>query len=211
MMLSMNFLYRSLPCEAISMREVAIFAEDFAHQAVLDALLSRIGSDLDVQVKPIWRNARRGHGAVVREFAQFQRDILRGAHQPDLIVVATDANCKGYNKRRSEIPAHAAAGPQVIFAIPDPHIERWLLLDSAAFKKVFGQGCDAPDQKCERDRYKRLLIENIHRSGRRPNLGGIEFAADIVGAMDLDRAARSDPSLGRFIGDLRTAFGRWQE
>ena len=29
----------------------------------------------------------------------------------------------------------------VISMVPEPHIERWLLLDSEAFKTVFGKGC----------------------------------------------------------------------
>ena len=57
-----------------------------------------------------------------------------------MIVVATDANCIGLQQRAKEIEASAAISP-VVLAIPDPHIERWLLLDGAAFKSVFGKGC----------------------------------------------------------------------
>jgi hypothetical protein len=64
-------------------------------------------------------------------------------------------------------------------AVPDPHIERWLLLDGAAFKAVFGEGCDAPDLKCSRDRYKSRLIEAIRGTGVTPNLGGLEFATTL--------------------------------
>ena len=42
----------------------------------------------------------------------------------------------------------------VILAPPDPHVERWLLLDGAAYKAVFGKGCDTPDLKCDRNHYK---------------------------------------------------------
>ena len=52
----------------------------------------------------------------------------------------------------------------VIYAIPDPHIERWLLLDSAAFKKVLDKGCSAPTQKCERGLYKRLLLQAVRNN-----------------------------------------------
>ena len=73
-----------------------------------------------------------------------------------------DANCQGYLKRRQELePAVEYCGCKVVYAIPDPHIERWLLLDSAAFKAVLGRGCDAPKQKCERKRYKRLLLDAV--------------------------------------------------
>ena len=99
-----------------------------------------------------------------------------------------------------------ATAARVICAVPDPHIERWLLVDSAAFKSVLGRGCAAPDQKCEKARYKRLLIEAIRQAGIIPNLGGIEFAADIVAAMNLARASRLDPSLKPFLDELKTVF-----
>jgi hypothetical protein len=101
-----------------------------------------------------------------------------------------------------------ATAARVICAVPDPHIERWLLVDSAAFKSVLGRGCAAPDQKCEKARYKRLLIEAIRQAGIIPNLGGIEFAADIVAAMNLARASRLDPSLKPFLDEMMAeAFG----
>ncbi|WP_343424444.1 hypothetical protein [Candidatus Amarolinea dominans] len=99
---------------------------------------------------------------------------------------------------------------RVICAVPDPHVERWLLVDSAAFKAVLGRGCAAPDQKCERARYKRLLIEAIRQAGITPNLGGIEFAADIVAAMDLGQASRLDPSLQRFLDEMNGVFREWR-
>ena len=94
-------------------------------------------------------------------------------------------------------------------ATPDPHIERWLLLDGSAFKAVFGKGCEAPDQKCDRDRYKQLLIEAIRGTGHLPTLGGIEYAKDILIHMDIHRAARADKSFQRFVEELFNTFGKW--
>jgi hypothetical protein len=99
----------------------------------------------------------------------------------------------------------------MVCAIPDPHIERWLLLDSAAFKSIFGRGCKAPDQKCERDRYKRLLSEAVQATGVVPPLGGIEYAEDIVTAMDLGKMENTNASLGRFLKDLRNIFKQWSQ
>jgi len=138
------------------------------------------------------------------------RDLRRqGSPWPDLIVAATDANCKGLNERVGEI-GHDDTPTPMVLAIPDPHIERWLLLDGAAFKTVFGIGCDAPDQKCDRGRYKQRLIEAIHAAGTTPLLGGIEYAEDIVMAMNIDRASRLDRSFKRFVEDLRDEFQGWQ-
>lgn len=194
------------------MREIALFVEDFAHEEFLAALLQRLAAEYGVTVHLDWRNARRGHGAVVTELKQFLRDLQRGRDAlPDLVVVATDANCKGLVERMRQITeVTGKVDVPAVCAVPDPHIERWLLVDSAAFKTVFGRGCNAPDQKCERMRYKKMLIDAIRASGVTPSLGGIEFADDIVAAMDLTRAAAADASLSRLIEDLRAVFKVWQ-
>jgi len=181
------------------MREIAIFVEDFAHQKVIGALVQRLADSGNMTVRLIWHNARRGHGAVVREFKEFLRDLERqGGPYPDMIIVGTDANCKGLNERAKDFQETTARMP-VTLAIPDPHVERWLLLDAAAFKAVLGKGCDAPDQKCSRDRYKQRLIEAIMSAGVMPSLGGIEFAEDIVYQMDIERVGQMDRSFKRFV------------
>ena len=191
------------------MREIALFVEDDAHQQVIGALVRRIAAEFNIVARFDWRSAVGGHGKVVTELANYMRDLKRqGSPWPDLIVAATDANCKGLNERGKEI-GHLDAPAPVILAIPDPHIERWLLLDGAAFMAVFGTGCDAPDQKCDRGRYKQQLIEAIHTAGTTPLLGGIEYAEDIVKEMNIDRASRLDRSFKRFVEDLRDAFQGW--
>lgn len=192
------------------MREIALFVEDDAHQQVIGALVRRIAAECDVAVRLDWRNAVGGHGKVVAELDDYMRDLKRqGSPWPDLVIAATDANCKGLNERAREI-GYQDAPTTTVYAIPDPHIERWLLLDGAAFKKVLGTGCDAPDQKCDRGRYKQRLIEAVHATGTTPLLGGIEYAEDIVKEMDIGRASRLDRSFKRFVEDLRDTFRGWQ-
>ena len=193
------------------MHDIALFVEDFAHRQVIGALVQRIAGDFNLDVRLDWRNTTRGYGQVVREFNSYLRAIERQGHpSPRLIIVATDANCKGWNQRIREFGDPVSPAP-IIHAIPDPHIERWLLLDGAAFKAVFGRGCDAPDQKCDRYRYKQRLVHAIFDAGITPNLGGMEFAADIVQHMDMERTEQADDSFGRFVGSVRTAFYGWQK
>ena len=187
------------------MREIALFVEDYAHQQIIGALVRRVADECEVELRLDWRSAVRGHAMVVRELTAYLRNLIdQGGPQPHLIIVATDANCKGLNERRREIERPEAPAPMVL-AIPDPHIERWLLLDGAAFRSVFGRGCDAPDRKCDRNRYKHRLTEAIYATGITPNLGGIEFADDIVANIDFARASRTDRSFKRFVDDLRGA------
>ena len=190
------------------MRRVALFVEDNAHRQVVGALVQRLADELGVAVLLDWRSAVRGHGRVVQEFKRYLRDLTRQAGQPDLVVVATDANCIGLRRRIKEVDTLAAISP-VVLAVPDPHIERWLLLDGAAFKSVFDKGCDAPNKKCNRGRYKRQLSQAIRATGVLPRLGGIEFAEDIVQHMNIERAARADPSFGHFVNELRRIFRQW--
>ena len=174
------------------MHEIALFVEDFAHRQVIGALVQRIAGDFNLDVRLDWRNATRGYGQVVREFSIYLRAIERQGHpSPHLIIVATDANCKGWYQRIRDFGDPVSAAP-IVHAIPDPHIERWLLLDGAAFKAVFGRGCHAPDQKCDHYRYKQRLVHAIFDAGITPNLGGLEFAEDIVQQMDIERAEQAD-------------------
>ncbi len=196
------FRFPNVFCAVTSMGEIALFGEDFAHRQIIDALVRRIAADHGVAVRMEWRNATGGHGQVVKEFERYIADLRRQpGSRPDLIVVTTDANCVGFQERAKQFDDLEVPAPMVR-AIPDPHIERWLLLDSAAFKSALGRGCDAPDLKCERNRYKQLLRQAVRDAGIEPSLGGVEFAGDIVGAMDLARAARADKSFQRFAEEL---------
>ena len=191
------------------MREIALFVEDYAHERVIGAIIQKMAEEYGIAVRLHWRSATRGYGRVVREFKQYLRDLnQQGNDLPDLIVIATDANCQGLNERVKEI-GNQDVPVQMIHAVPDPHIERWLLLDGMAFRSVFGKGCDAPDQKCDRGRYKRSLIEAIHATGTRPTLGGIEYANDIIKEMNINRAAQVDKSFRNFVEKLRSTFQGW--
>jgi hypothetical protein len=194
------------------MPSISLFVEDLGHEAFLRALLERMARECDVDIEIRPRSVRGGHGKVISELQQYIRDLNQGYESlPDLLVVAKDANCKGFVESRREIDtaANDKVKDLIVCAIPDPHIERWLLLDSVAFKEVIGKGCDAPDRKCERHRYKQLLLKAMRDAGVSPPLGGIEYAEDIVNVMDLRRMESADDSLGRLLQDLREKFRVW--
>ena len=121
---------------------------------------------------------------------------------PDLIIVGTDGNCKKPPEREREINLVISEdfAHLVISAIPDPHIERLAAPGiQAAFRTVFGRGCPTPDQKCERDRYKRLLLNAIYEAGIALSSTDLEYIADLVNEMDLQRMSQGDKSLQRFF------------
>lgn len=186
----------------MSEKVIAAFGEDSAHRMVVGPLIAKVAGEQGIAVHIDWRSARGGYPKVANELRDYLRDLSLQREPPDLIVIATDANCKGVVRRTSELPLDRAR-VGVVLAIPEPHIERWLLVDGAAFKDVLGRGCQAPDQKCARDRYKGLLLQAVIDAGVEPSLGGIEYAEDLIAAMDLGRATSADASLRGFIEDLR--------
>lgn len=190
---------------------VDLFAEDRGHEEFLRHLIPRIAAEaaLDASVRKI--SARGGHGRAVSEFKTYQRVLEKvGADIPDLIVVAIDANCLGWNDFRTKLQAEIAERwtQRVIPACPDPHIERWFLADPPSFREVVGAEPQRERRKCERDRYKRLLREAVRKGGHLPTLGGVEFAREIVEAMDLYRAGRSEPSLRAFVEGFQALVRR---
>jgi hypothetical protein len=195
------------------MPSINFFVEDSAHERFLNALVQRFANQYGVHVEIEYGTVTGGHGRVITELKRYIRDLHRSRKGvPDLLIVATDGNCKGYLGRKQEVDeATKDFKGSVICAIPDPHIERWLLLDSAAFKKVLGKGCAAPTQKCERGLYKRLLLQAVRNTGAKPRLRGIEYAEALVNAMDLETLERKEPSLGKLLKALRHQFQEWEQ
>lgn len=191
------------------MSKIVVFCEDAAHEAVLKAIIGKLKPDW-VQVQIL--TSRQGKGKVISELKIYFQQLAKNMIVvPDAIVVATDANCMGYNQKRKEIekliPETLESLP-IAFAIPDPHIERWLMIDSHAFKEVFGKGCNLPDHKCERNRYKTLLKEQIRQTGTTPLLGGTEYAENLICFMDFtsNNLKNLDESFARFIDELKNLF-----
>ena len=190
-----------------------IFVEDRAHEDFVCALLRRLaqehGMALDMQV----RSARGGHGRVLAELGVYQASVRRGILGlaiPDMLVVAIDANCKNVSAARREIREKLQRGFESLTAIacPAPHIERWYMADPPSFLEVVGTRPNVGRRKCQKDRYKKMLREAMAQGGHVPTLGGIEFAHELVNAMDLYRAGKAERSLKAFLDDLRSQFLR---
>lgn len=198
------------------MREIILFCEDSFHERFVLALLRRfqVEEGLPVAVKVL--TSRGGLPRMRSEFKDFLRDLERDRQSPpDSIIVVVDANCMGHNDRKSEmggaIQAHPRFEQLVSFAIPDPHLERWMLADPQAFRAVFQRGCTTPAVKCAKSEYKRLLRKEISASGIDPPLGGEEYAEEIVNAMNLAYVESAESSLGLFLTEVKALFRRWKQ
>ncbi len=198
------------------MPEVTLFCEDSFHEKFIGALLTRFAREYQLSLAQRFFSARGGIAQLHGELTEFLRDLARDRQVlPDRLIVVVDANCKGHNERKNWIDDALNRYPQfqnlASYAIPDPHIERWMLVDPVAFRHVFSRGCTLPNAKCQKDEYKRILREEIRNSGLDAPLGGEEFAEDIVNAMDLSQVEIHEPSFGLFLRSLRGLFNGWRQ
>lgn len=185
---------------------VDIFAEDIGQEELLKAFIERLAREEDRVIVPHSRSARGGHGRALDELSLYQRSVQEGVGGmtvPDLLIVAIDTNCLSFNdaKRQVQAKLEAPFDDRTVIACPDPHVERWYLADPESFHGVVGVTPKVGRRKCERDRYKSILSKAILDAGHPPTLGGIEFAREIVEAMDFYRAGKREPSLKHFLDD----------
>jgi hypothetical protein len=190
---------------------IDIFVEDRSHEAFLKPLIERIAQEEKIVVLTRVRSARGGHGKAMEEYSLYQDYLLKGFlidAYPDLIVVAIDGNCLSFSKMRGEIQNKTKPDLKhlIVGACPDPHVERWYLADPNSFYDVVGHLPKVGRKKCKRDYYKNILTGTIRDAGHPIILGGMEFAQDLVTAMDLYQAGRNDHSLDAFVNELRGKF-----
>jgi len=188
--------------------EIPLFVEDSAQAGFFRGLVERIAAEfgVEVDVKPRF-TGRRG-SRVYRDAADFLRDLGRQSSMPRFVVVGVDANCKGVTEARrklDEAVVHRRPdGLELVRGFPDPHVERWFLLDPIAFGQVTGRSPPSkPAYKCARDHYKNLLREALGTDGA---LAGAELGGSLAKAIDLNRCADDDDSLKRFLAELRAAL-----
>ena len=184
-----------------------LFLEDRAHEEFISAVVLRLASEGGWEPELHFRSVVGGHGKAVAELESYQQKVRQrglGLSFPDLLIIGIDANCKPYPTARTEIQNAVADDFKhlAVIACPEPHIERWYMADPTGFHSVVGAFPRPGKRKCERDRYKMILSRAVEQGGHPPMLGGIEFARELVEAMDFYRAGRAERSLKAFLEDL---------
>ena len=191
-------------------RRVVLFCEDQGHEQVGRALIERIAREVGACINLDPRCARGGRGRAITELKVWQRALALGQMTgvPDLLVVLIDGNCEGVNATRKQIEPQLdrSVCPDIIIGVPDPHVERWLIADIAAFTALVGVPPPADPGKCGRDVYKRIIRETVERAGIPLLSDVLELAPELVDDMDLFRAGKAQPALGQLIDDLQRAL-----
>jgi hypothetical protein len=184
---------------------IALIVEDIAHEAFVRSLARRIAKEEHVLVQFSTVSGRGGSGKAISELAVYQKALLTTTPVPSLLIVAIDANCKGWNTAHALITNEIedSVFPLVAIGCPDPHVEKWYVADALALQEKYGKPVKVPKKKCARDIYKRLLIDYLVDTGNVVTIGGAEFADEIVTIMDFYRAGKSDAALKAFIDSVR--------
>ncbi len=193
---------------------VVLYCEDSGHEQFARALLERIAREFRLRIDIRTASGRGGHGLALTELRAWQRAISGAGgirfEIPDLLILMIDANCKGWAAVRRELEdvVDQRIFPQCAIGCPDPHIERWCLADPQAIQAVLGVPAPADPGKCERQLYKNLFRRTILEAGQPILTTAMEYAPDLVAAMDLFRAGRNQPSLRHFVDEVRSKLQR---
>ena len=145
---------------------VLYFVDDRAHEGFIKTLVECIAESESLPRDSISHDVRSGRGGSrgIVELKEFFNDTMcYSPSEVDMLVTVIDGNCKGFAKRLdqvgAQVPPNHPLKDRIVYCIPDPHIERWYLVDQRAFKR--GVGTDVvpslPPSKCDQDFYKNLL------------------------------------------------------
>jgi len=195
---------------------VLYFLEDRAQEGFIKALVARIGQEESIATAALVHDVRsaRGGSRIVQEFKTFIKDTRGfGVGDIDFLVVGIDGNCKGHEDRVRQLKKYIKEdhpfSEKVVYAVPDPHIERWYLMDQRAVKA--GMGLDRapsmPAYKCKKAHYKQVLNQALKESNVTSLLGGTEYAEQIVNNIkDLGSLYQQNAGFKVFMEGLRRKF-----
>lgn len=195
--------------------QILYFLEDISQEDFIKALVNRIAQDLTIPLESLRHDVRsaRGGSTVIPAFEKFMRDTRHLGSDVDLLIVAIDGNCKGHNGRVRQLEECMKEDHplkrKVVYAVPDPHIERWYIMDQRAFKNGVGvdRAPNMPPYKCGKDYYKNLLRQALAESDVTSYLGGSEYGESIVDNMaSLDSLFGQDVGFQELVENLRGFF-----
>jgi hypothetical protein len=194
--------------------KILYFLEDFAQARFIRALVKRVAKEESIPLNKLDHDIRSVRGRVIKEFKIFLKDIAKtGRGELDILIVAKDGNCKGYNEQVKQLeksikPNHPIQD-KIVYAIPDPHIERWYIIDQKAFKKgvEIEKAPELPQYKCRRDYYKQVLNRVLKESNINSLFDGKEYAEKIVENIEnLEILCTQYADFQSFIKELRRKF-----
>jgi len=181
---------------------IDLICEDNAQESFLRPLIQRLAGERGYSARINVLSAGGGAPRVRASVSLWEKRVGSGDRAaPDVLVVAHDANCRGYSDVEQRIRDWVSAERASILvpACPNPHVERWYVLDQTGFLAVVGgERLSIPD-KCERHFYKNLLRNAVETAGHLSPVGGIDFGPDLAMKIDLYRLSKKDASFKSFV------------
>lgn len=185
-----------------------LFCEDAGHEHFARALVLRLAREAAIQQPDLRvKSAVGGHGQAITELKAWQRFLLRGADSPgDALLVFIDGNGEGWANQHRAIAGvvDQTLFPAAIVGCPDPHIEAWCTADPEALQRL-GIRLPPPPGVPGRYAYKRWLRDALADVALTDPM---EIAHTLVPELDLFKAAKAQPSLGKVVIDLQALFKR---
>jgi len=188
--------------------------EDVAQEAFIRSIVQRIAEEEGIGGFSSDVRCARGGYRAIGEFRSFVEEYARLLWAPNrMLVVARDSNCMKYNQRLKEMKAPLTdsglgSDDRVVFALPDPHIERWYVADQRAFNEVIGPNTapPMPRKKCGKNSWKSILQKSLMDAGIKSRSGGSEYGGSIAAVVNTDDLGKADSSFKKFADSLRRAF-----
>lgn len=195
---------------------ILYFLEDRAQEGFIKALVKRIATEESVSSDNLIHDIRsaRGRYRIIKEFRNFIKETaLTGQLEADLLILAKDGNCKGHQESIRELNKYFQTNhplkDKTVYAVPDPHIERWYIIDQRAFRDGVGleRAPDMPPYKCEKAYYKQILHQALKNSNIGSLLSGAEYAEKIVeNIQNFELLGNQNAGFQNFIEGLRRFF-----
>jgi hypothetical protein len=199
---------------SVARKKIVLFLEDSAQEVFISALLERLITEEGKNLEDYDRDILYARGGKsIEAYEKFLEDgKRRGYLAVDLLIVASDGNCNGFTKRKRQLlkVSKGISYPEIVVAVPDPHIERWYLLDANALAEAAGVPIQvvSPTVKCDKNRHKTLLKKAFTDFGLDPPLGGTEYGALVAATMNIYGAGIADHSLRDFVDQVRSWLRR---
>ena len=191
----------------------------------MTALVRRLLKEERVEVQVAVRTGQGGSQSLSMfkdDFREWRKSFWE---MPDAVLLCRDSDCrpradvlKQFEKERRE---SEAKGCTLLFAVFEPEIERWYLLDEKAFEKACGFRLPGtpPSPECrkrggrrrKRFSYKKFIRKQAAEKGLRLLHHGAEWADEIVQRTDFSLAAGRDPAFEEFLEEIRDWLGRLKQ
>jgi len=197
--------------------KIGYIFEDIAQANFIKSLVHRILIKSGIDVNKVYEEVLPARGSKVdKVFKEYLRSFKKEKAwiDYDILIMTKDANRKGYHEVKQKLTPkqNKFVYPfSIVFALPDPHVERWYLLDGGAFCRAVGGNSPPELQTLIRKKgfYKARLGEALRNNGIKSTMGGAEYGDDIAREMNLEFTCGKDESFKGFIDDLEFAIKKF--